>query len=86
MPKRLTQLAAADDIRVNSTIAGFTASKSVLDHPTMMDKIRPHTLNAQIKRDMTPDGLCGTAVFLASNTTAFITDQAINVDRGATTY
>ena len=80
-----TELAA--DIRVNSIIAGFTASKSVLNHPVMMEKIRPHALNARmIKRDMLPDDLCGAAVFLASDASGFITGQAINIDGGATTY
>jgi NAD(P)-dependent dehydrogenase (short-subunit alcohol dehydrogenase family) len=68
MTRSMATELAADNIRVNSIIAGFTASKSVLNHPTMMEKIRPHTLNARmIKRDMTPDDLCGTAVFLASD-------------------
>jgi NAD(P)-dependent dehydrogenase (short-subunit alcohol dehydrogenase family) len=87
MTRSMATELAADNIRVNSIIAGFTASKSVLDHPSMMDKIRPHTLNARMfKRDMTPDDLCGTAVFLSSNASAFITGQAINVDGGAVTY
>jgi NAD(P)-dependent dehydrogenase (short-subunit alcohol dehydrogenase family) len=87
MTRSMATELAADNIRVNSIIAGFTASQSVLNHPAMMEKIRPHTLNARmIKRDMTPDDLCGTAVFLASTASAFITGQAINVDGGAITY
>jgi NAD(P)-dependent dehydrogenase (short-subunit alcohol dehydrogenase family) len=61
MTRSMATELVADNIRANSIIAGFTASKSVLNHPTMMEKIRLHTLNARmIKRDMTPDDLCGT--------------------------
>ena len=87
MTRSMATELAADNIRVNSIIVGFTASKSVIDHPSMMEKIRPHTLNARmIKRDMTPEDVCGTAVFLASSASAFITGQAVNVDGGAITY
>jgi NAD(P)-dependent dehydrogenase (short-subunit alcohol dehydrogenase family) len=87
MTRSMATELAADGIRVNTIIAGFTASRSVINHPVMMEKIRPHALGARmIKRDMTPDDLCGTAVFLASGASAFITGQAINVDGGAITY
>jgi NAD(P)-dependent dehydrogenase (short-subunit alcohol dehydrogenase family) len=48
MTRAMANELAADDIRVNSIIAGFTASKSVLNHPVMMEKIRLHTLNARM--------------------------------------
>jgi NAD(P)-dependent dehydrogenase (short-subunit alcohol dehydrogenase family) len=87
MTRAMASELAADNVRVNSIIVGFTASRSVINHPTMMERIRPHTLTARmIKRDMLPEDLCGTAVFLASSASAFITGQAINVDGGAITY
>ncbi len=87
MTRSMAAELAADNIRVNSILVGFTASRSVLAHPTMMAKIRAPTLAARmIKRDMTPDDIAGTAVFLAGDDSAFITGQAVNIDGGAVTY
>jgi NAD(P)-dependent dehydrogenase (short-subunit alcohol dehydrogenase family) len=87
MSRSMANELAGEHIRVNSIIVGFTASKSVLAHPMMMAKIRAPTLDARmIKRDMQPEDISGAAIFLASEASAFITGQAINVDGGAITY
>ncbi|MGH8262785.1 MAG: SDR family NAD(P)-dependent oxidoreductase [Steroidobacterales bacterium] len=87
MSRSMATELAVDHIRVNSLIVGFTASKSVLEHPVMMSRIRTPTLEARmIKRDMQPDDIAGAAIFLASGASSFITGQAINVDGGAVTY
>ena len=78
---------AESDIRVNCVTVGFTASKGVRDHPEMMEKFSDYTIAARmIKREMVPEDLSGTVLYLASDASAFITGQSINVDGGAVTY
>jgi len=78
---------AESGIRVNCITVGFTASKGVLDHPEMMEKFSDYTIAARmIKREMVPEDLSGTVVYLASDASAFVTGQALNVDGGAVTY
>ena len=87
MSRSMARELADSNIRVNCITVGFTASKGVLDHPEMMDKFRDYTIASRmIKRDMQPDDLAGTVIYLASEASAFITGQALNVDGGAVTY
>ena len=70
------------NINVNAIGPGYTATEASLDH---LDNkmIADATLNAQsIKRREVPSDLVGTAVFLASGDSDFITGQFIIVDGG----
>lgn len=87
MTRSMARELSESKIRVNCITAGFTASKGVIEHPEMMDKFRDYTINARlIKRDMQPDDLAGTVMYLVSDASAFITGQTLNVDGGAVLY
>ena len=87
MTRSMARELADDHIRANCVTAGFTASKGVLEHPQMMDLFKEYTINTRmIKREMVPEDLSGTVLYLASDQSAFITGQTVNVDGGAVTY
>lgn len=77
-------------IRVNSITPGYTmtqASKEISDDQALLDYIYNLNIDQRImKRAMYPEDLIGTLIFLASDDSAFITGQNINVDGGAYHY
>ena len=74
---------AADNIHVNTIVIGLTESEAVKAH-SQLGAIRAPTLAMRaIKRDMLPEDVVGTMLFLASEDSDFITGQSINVDGGA---
>lgn len=77
-------------IRVNSISPGFTmtqASQEVSDDPEVLKFNYNINIESRvIQRAMMPDDLEGTLVFLASEDSAFISGQNINVDGGAVHY
>ena len=68
-------------ITVNAIAPGFTVTEIFAESPAEYKKLR--ISERAIKRDETPADLEGTAVFLASDESAFITGQVIVVDGGA---
>ena len=77
-------------IRVNSISPGYTmtqASKEISDDPAILKIASDRNVDARvIQRPMMPDDLDGTVVFLASEDSAFISGQNINVDGGSRHY
>jgi 3-oxoacyl-[acyl-carrier protein] reductase len=83
----LTRAAARElggyDVRVNCILPGLTRTEVVRasDEPGRYEQL----LNSQsIKRVEVPDDLVGTAAFLASDDSRFMTGQALTVDGGNT--
>jgi len=70
------------NINVNAIAPGFTESDSVVENPHLMRSREPNRTMRTIKRDMTPDDLLGTLVYLCSPDSDFVTGQLINVDGG----
>lgn len=74
---------ADDNIHVNTIIVGLTESKGVKDHEQLGAAKAPTLAMRAIKREMMPEDLVGTMLFLATEDSDFITGQSINVDGGA---
>jgi len=74
-----------NNIRVNCIAPGRTLSESSLDQTGVPPNIEEMVVQTRcLKRSEQPDDLVGTAVFLASDDSAFITGQTIIVDGGGT--
>ncbi len=69
-------------ITVNAIAPGFTESEGVLDNEMMMGMRAPNRAQRSIGRDMLPEDLLGTMLYLTSPDSDFVTGQTINVDGG----
>ncbi len=73
----------ADGITVNAILPGATFTE--IERKTVSPEQKTRIVAQQcIPRPETPDDLTGTALFLASDASAFLTGQCITVDGGAT--
>lgn len=70
-------------IAVNAITPGLTASEAVRENPMYPEEYQRASAQSRcFKRIEVPEDLTGTAVFLASDDSDFITGQTINVDGG----
>ena len=84
MTAALAKELGSHNINVNAIAPGWALSEAGIEaYKEKLDMVREQVINARsIKRDMMPDDLVGTAVFLASDDSDFITGQVICVDGG----
>ena len=72
-----------DGVRVNCVAPGFTMSQGVLDNPEVVEKLRDASVSARtIQRDQEPEDVVGAVVYLAGETSSFVTGQTIVIDGG----
>ena len=84
--RSLSRELGADNICVNTIAPGLTESEGLEDHPDY-DEARAGSVALRVfQRDMVPDDLIGTVLFLAHPDSDFLTGQMINVDGGRTHY
>lgn len=70
------------NIFVNCIVPGLTESEGVQNHEDLHVARQPTVASRILKRDMVPDDLIGTLLFLASEDSDFLSGQSINVDGG----
>ena len=73
---------ADNNILVNCIAPGLTVSAGVENHPDLHVAREPAVQSRAIKREMMPEDINGTLLFLASDDSNFITGQTYNVDGG----
>jgi 3-oxoacyl-[acyl-carrier protein] reductase len=83
MSRSMARELGPDGITVNAILPGATFTE--IERQTVTPAQKEKIIAMQcIPRAETPEDLIGTALFLASDASAFITGQAINADGGAT--
>ena len=74
------------NIMVNAIAPGFTESDGVKANTAFHGLRGPTVASRALKRDMVPEDLVGTMLFLCSSESDFLTGQLINVDGGRSMY
>ena len=70
------------NIQINAIAPGLTESESIRGHAGFDPARGPTVASRSIKRDMVPEDLLGSLMFLITPDSDFLTGQTINVDGG----
>lgn len=82
MTRSMARELGAKKITVNAIAPGLTESEGVQANEGMHGMRAPNRAQRAIGRDMEPEDLLGTVIYLASPDSDFVTGQTINVDGG----
>ena len=87
MTRAMARELGEENIRVNSLAPGLTMSEAVAAADNTFAPYNEASIRGRaIKREQLPDDLVGTAIFLASDASAFMTGQTMVVDGGDVTH
>jgi len=87
MTRALAREVGEDNICINAIAPGLTESEAVVENGEFSDAELNGNIGTRcIKRGETPEDLVGTAIFLASHESDFITGQVLCVDGGSVTH
>jgi NAD(P)-dependent dehydrogenase (short-subunit alcohol dehydrogenase family) len=87
MSRSLARELGDDGIRVNTLAPGLVMSANVLDNPAWKGAVLQNNIASRaIKREATPEDMCGTLVYLCSADSDFVTGQVLVVDGGSVTH
>jgi NAD(P)-dependent dehydrogenase (short-subunit alcohol dehydrogenase family) len=70
------------NIQINAIAPGLTESESIKGHSGFDPARAPTVASRSIKRDMVPEDLLGSLMFLITPDSDFMTGQTLNVDGG----
>jgi NAD(P)-dependent dehydrogenase (short-subunit alcohol dehydrogenase family) len=70
------------NIQVNAINPGLTESDSIRDNPQFEQARGPTIASRAIRREMRPEDLVGSLLYLCSSASDFVTGQTLNVDGG----